>query len=468
MADKSRIVVELDAIIEMLDCRDAINRVCTGDAKSCVCTVMKAKKKDRQFDALVKDCYEIIINTRNQHTKALMKEVLKGIYNEETGADEVFKLFHKHMGENLSKELVNPLYDWTESVYRLGLSETPKTGVKLGYNVTDQKAVEIMNNHNIFFIGEYYNHNNGDIMKNEIGNLFAEALSRRETAGRVARLVELDKELGIRYFEGFVEHATSRIRNIGNIAGYEKARIEYAEVFAILDDRTTEICQEMNGRMIPVSYMSEIKDRLLSIETEGREVMEVKEDLKSILPFWSDKDTDLIKGLSTDKILSNNPGLALPPYHWRCRTETIAHFEEELIEYETQPNISSDTKSYLKNLSNQELTKKINAIVNRKDYFYNAKDLASDYKHKKHFGVKTDKEFMDIGKNIIKNAKYQGFRVFEARNGKKDLQVSFFTNNGYVVVDSRCNIRGIFPHKNIEKYLDNVSEYCILTKGGRK
>ncbi len=288
----------------------------------------KAKKTPKNFEILMNECYELIINTRDEQSKKAYKEILKGLYDKDISAEEAFELMKQKLGKDLAGELEKPLLAWTKDVYQFGLKEViNQVGIKLGFDVTDKKAVEIMNNHNIFFIGEYYDHHNGNIMKNEMALIFAEAVNKDEVAERVASLVELDKNLSLNYFEGFVEHSTSRIRNVGNISGYEKAVIEYAEVSAIIDDLTTEICREMNGRLIPVKKMVSIRDEILAIDTEGRSVQDIKNELKNIIPFWRDKDTEDIKGKDTVEIIDLHPGLALPPYHWRCRTTTIAHFE---------------------------------------------------------------------------------------------------------------------------------------------
>lgn len=186
-------------------------------------------------------------------------------------------------------------------------------------------------------------------MRDNIGRIFAEALSTKDEALQTADLVETDRELGLNCFNGLVVHTASRIRNVVNVRGYEKAGIEYAEVVAILVERTTEICKEMNGRMIPVTKMSETVNNILSIPIDNRPVEEVRNDLEKVVPFWKDKDTRKIAGSKTSDLLSM--GVALPPYHWRCRTKTAAWFEENIkpIKLTAGADISAETKKYYKN-----------------------------------------------------------------------------------------------------------------------
>lgn len=293
----------------------------------------KAKKHNKNFDILMNECYELIMNTKDEKMIQAYKLILKSLYDGDLDPEKVFEIMKEKLGVDLANELEKPIFEWTKSVYMFGLGEVSnQVDVKLSFTLTDKKAVDIMSKHNIFFIGEYYDHNNGNVMKNEIAQMFAEAVRTDQMAEKIESLLELDKKLSTNYFEGFVEHATSRIRNVSNIAGYEKAGIEYAEVVAIMDDLTSDICLEMNGRLIPVRQMIKIRDDILSIQTDDRSVQEIKNELKEIVPFWKDKDTEEIKGKDTIEILDLHPGLALPPYHWRCRTQTIAYFDENETE----------------------------------------------------------------------------------------------------------------------------------------
>jgi len=406
--------------------------------------------------------------------KAMCRELFRLLYADELDETTFVNHFKKYLGTDLAEHLERPLSDWSESLFKLGMAESMVPGVRLGYNVIDQRAVELLNNHNIFFIGEYYDHNNGNIMRNEIGRLFAESISRNETADRVLQLVELDRELGIRYFEGFVEHCTSRLRNVGNIVGYEKGKIDYVQVFATLDDATTEICREMNGRIIPVSSMSDMKDKFLNIETDGRDVTAVKDDLKRLLPFWKDSDTQSIKGMSTDALLGKHPGLCLPPYHWRCRTETIAYFEEyeETMTFDDSGSkINDATKKDLKNLTAQELTNKIKALDGMKEHYYHAETLSRDMEHMVEFGFTSEQQLIDKGREMIANAEIKGFQEYFKKHEKTTaLQITYFTSEGMTIVDNNGDIRGVFKYrkedniKDATDYVNRFSYHCIFYK----
>lgn len=291
----------------------------------------KAPTRDAEFHQLIEDIYLLLGKTFEKETKAIYQVLLKQLYDGELTADKADKIVSEALGINLSEKLAEPMYEWAVKVHHLGTEEiAAQAGIDISYNLADRRAINILNKQNLFWIGEYYNEQSRDIMQNEFNRMFAEGITRNEIAELLATTLDDGNRRALNYFRGFTEHAASRVRSVGQITGYEKANIEYAQVVATLDDRTTEICREMNGRLIPVRIMSEVKNDLVSIETEGRSVDEVKDDLKRIVPFWNDKNTkDQISGRDTKNILQHHRELSMPPYHWRCRTKTVAYFEEE-------------------------------------------------------------------------------------------------------------------------------------------
>ena len=467
VATRKAIVLELDALIEILEHRR--DRVILS--KACR-RVQLVKRKNKQFEAEINALYEQILNTRDAHIKELFRESLKQLYAGHLTGEDLIKNFNQYLGKDLANDLLKPMQVWSEIVYKLGMNEV-SAGIRLGYNVHDQRAVELVNNNNIFFIGEYYNNTNGDVMRNEIKELFSGELTRNKIADSLLELVALDREKGAHYFEGFIEHASSRIRNIGNVAGYIKAGIDYAEVFATLDDSTSEICKEMHGRIIPVSQMKELADDYLNIETEGRSVADVKADLKRLVPFVSAKEFENIRGCSTAMKLLNCPGLAMPPYHWRCRTETIAYFpdEEQQYDYNNGNNLSDETKKCRSSYNEREIANKINAIEMVEKPRYNAWDLENDDKHFDKFGVKNADEYVAKAYEIIETANTKAFRVYMQGGVDPDFQLSYFGKDGYVTVDTKGEIRGLFDYQdcdNASQYLKANGSYVKITKKGKK
>jgi hypothetical protein len=475
---KKSIIAELDACIEILENRRIVIKSAGG---------VVAKKYDKLFNAKILECYEFLVKSRDENAKKLLKEALRKLYAGELDSDELLNLFKKHLATKFAEEVTEPLEKWSESVYKLGMSSVPSAGVRLSYNVLDRSAVELMNEHNIFFIGKYYDRHNGNIMKNEIASLFANATTRNEIADMMLNIVDKDKMLSDNYYKGFVDNAASRIRNVGAIKRFERLGIKYYQIHATLDANTTEICREMNGRIIATERASSVVNDYLSIPTtdengKDRPVDHVIHDIKALTPFWNDDKTQYLRGMTTDKIIQQNTGLTMPPFHWRCRSEVRSFYAEDVETYEFDPNfkgkdMSDYTRDYVKSfmktdMGKLELFSKIESIDKTKWHYYNEALLERHQDHKQRFGIKSDRDFVEKGREIIKNAKYKGFRMFEYDKNNSDVvktefQMTYFGRDGMTVVNSNNEIVGIFTYKGRTalQYLENHDEYIILKRG---
>lgn len=309
----------------MLKQHEAIN--CEIDAIEEIIT--KDKKRNAQFNALVQEMYETMLNLHDETIIAGYSRMLEKLYNDKLTVNEAEKILEAEFS-SFGNAAGNSMASWTGDLYHLGIDEVAaQVNIKLTYNVFDKRAISILQNQNMFWIGEYYNEHSKSIVGNELRKIFVEGASRETIADNLLTMLGDETKRGKAYFDAFTEHTASRLRNMGITSGYEEAEIEYAEVVAIIDDRTTPICREMNRRLIPVQRMTKIRDDILAVETDGKTAEEVRDQMKSIVPFWDQEMTKSIVGQTTEKILDAHPGLSLPPYHWRCRTQTVAHFEDE-------------------------------------------------------------------------------------------------------------------------------------------
>ncbi len=116
------------------------------------------------------------------------------------------------------------------------------------------------------------------------------------------------------------QHWMFKLAQYGSVSGYEEAAIEYAEVVAVMDSKTTEICRRMHGRIIPVSKMRNQLDRAIG---SGDSL----EGMKKAHPMISQQDwAERLSKLTSTKSL-NDSGACMPPYHFNCRTRTVAYFD---------------------------------------------------------------------------------------------------------------------------------------------
>lgn len=95
----------------------------------------------------------------------------------------------------------------------------------------------------------------------------------------------------------------------------EKNCIEYYQIKAVIDDRTSAICERLHGTVFPIQRAIDYKNGLLSLTDP--------EQIKEFSPWYNDKQVESMKNIQDSDLPA---GLSLPPYHANCRTTIVAYF----------------------------------------------------------------------------------------------------------------------------------------------
>ena len=228
-------------------------------------------------------------------------------------AKKVNDILKKTLGQDLAGVLEKNVNDLSDKLFKSGISDVARSlKLKLSFDVVDSKAARILGEHTMFWILNYYS----DHLQTEIDDIlkgyYNEGKLIREVASDFATSFSDKSNRGFAYFEGLAEHTTYRVNELGKVSGFEKAEIEYYEIKAIIDDRTSDVCRYMDGVIFPVSEAIKFRDTVLKLKSP--------EEIKNFAPWRSASELlDFKKdGFPT--------GMAMPPYHWRCRTIIIAYF----------------------------------------------------------------------------------------------------------------------------------------------
>ena len=219
----------------------------------------------------------------------------------------------------------NDVITITESLYKLGIKEVYSSiqkvkkadGVDLSFDIIDQAALELLQRANLFWIGNSWNSHTDDLFRNVLTDYFEQGFSRQQSVARFAEDFAGLGDRSVKYWDVLADHTVTKTREIGRVDGYLTAEIEYVQIRAWIDDSTTDICRDLNGKIIPVGQIVNQRDDYLTAVAE-RDV----ESAKKAWKMWSDKD-----------YLSQPPnvipkGTGMPPYHFRCRTITVAYFND--------------------------------------------------------------------------------------------------------------------------------------------
>lgn len=136
------------------------------------------------------------------------------------------------------------------------------------------------------------------------------------------------------YWETVAAVHVNRARSFSALATYAENGVAQYEVVAVNDERTTVICQMMDGTILSVAAGL---DAFAGFE-DAKNLDEVK---NSIAPFMRQSGNDIVvpsgrviasvgpQGGFEGKIPSaemNLEGINTPPYHYRCRTTVVPRF----------------------------------------------------------------------------------------------------------------------------------------------
>lgn len=215
--------------------------------------------------------------------------------------------------------LKEPVIGLSESIFRVGALEVGKAvGIDILFGRPDLDALEVLGQGNLYWVGNSWNAHTGGLFNAALDDYFREGMTRQDLTRRFATDFASLSDKGQRYWELLADHTATRTREIGRVTGYERAGVEYVQVRAHLDSRTSEICRAMHGRILTVTRLSEQRNTYLDA-IKSRDLLGAK-------AAWTMHNSGgAITGIATSQL---PPATASPPYHFLCRTITVAYFAE--------------------------------------------------------------------------------------------------------------------------------------------
>lgn len=162
-----------------------------------------------------------------------------------------------------------------------------------------------------YWVRTYYDRLLSDEITALGDEVLREGLSRFEAGRRFEEAFSARLGQSVDYWERLSNHVTTRTQEFARIRQYERARVG-ARIEAVRDDRTSELCLFLHGKRIPLKLMQEAREALLSASDP--------EAVKQVMPWLTVDEARLfVRG---DEV--TNMALAMAPYHFGCRTRTVA------------------------------------------------------------------------------------------------------------------------------------------------
>lgn len=280
----------------------------TGIDKQKLRELLTKSETEKHFEELkkiglekyVKDNYKSRIN-RLERIQLELYKATKDLYEKE-------ELKHSE----LYKEVINNGY--YKAIYDTQIG----VGYDFNFSNLDKNLIKSLMSekwHGLNYSERIWN--NTEIIANQIKDIVGGGLLSGQSIQKTARLVRERFDVGKFYSERLVRTESNYFHNQADLMAYEEMEVEYYIIIATLDNRTSKICQSMDGKKFKV--------------------------------------TDALKGKN------------YPPFHVNCRTTTSSYIDEEaeklLIRRARNPITGKN--EVIDNVSYEEWLKGINTLKNQ-------------------------------------------------------------------------------------------------------
>ena len=189
---------------------------------------------------------------------------------------------------------------------------------KPAFSLVDMRARDWLARNNNYWIGEHYGSHVGPVIAETVKTEIVEAGLGRRAAGERLREI-MEPQFGKRaegYWRGVAASARTRARNFGAVESFVEGGFAELEVVAMMDERTSEICRAMNGKVFRVEWAAQQRDRMLAAKTP--------EEARDVAP-WPQVDKETAGQIAKEdpRDIARARGILLPPYHFNCRTIVV-------------------------------------------------------------------------------------------------------------------------------------------------
>lgn len=285
----------------------------------------KARRLERKLTTALQDGWVDAADDAVEKAASLVIGGTGGMTEDELQV--VLDTVEQRMGAGFAADVMPGVRDTLTDTYRLSRAFfTPSAGGDpraVSFNLTDQRAVNWLENDSRFWVGSAYSRQLGEQISSGAASLMLEGGLGRKEAGRELKKMlsgELldEKVVGkAGYFEGLAAVAATRARSFGSIEGFVEAEISRFEYLAIMDERTSKTCRELNGRIFDVRAAVAVRDAILESDDP--------EAVRDLMPWKQPAD---IANKASSALAEE--GVMMPPAHFRCRSTVVAVDEEDL------------------------------------------------------------------------------------------------------------------------------------------
>lgn len=212
-----------------------------------------------------------------------------------------------------------------KSVFNSEMIEIDGKQTKIPKGVFDQidfRTLDYMKNTDEFYMGKFIT---DDDTVNRLRQFIYDEFDKGDlplgqTDGQRKFITDLSNQLGLEEYkiDRIVRTTTNKMRSYASVNYMQQVGVQQFEVLALIDNKTSDICRKMNGKLFSVPAS---RARIVKVsKSQPSSVPRVTPFVSSV---FKAKDIDELDDLTGEDLLSNH-GIFAPPYHGNCRTQIIA------------------------------------------------------------------------------------------------------------------------------------------------
>lgn len=262
-----------------------------------------------------KDINTLIDEFVKQSRDLSAKELKKTLSNLLIFCDQNYDISKNELKKLLLSKIggvaINFKSDVLEEIYTTFALNEFSSKVGIVFDKIDINAIKAMRK-NFYWVQTEYNDKLQTRLKDIIEDAFTGKTLRVDLAQKLRDEFGELYDMDVRYFEGVADHIISQSQNIARINQARKYDVKFYKVMAVMDSKTSEICRSMNGRIIPATHIQNQADNIINAKDIGS---------KKAAAIWRNEP---FLGKELPK------SFGLPPYHFRCRTEIVPVWVDEM------------------------------------------------------------------------------------------------------------------------------------------
>jgi hypothetical protein len=301
-----------------------------------------------------------------------------------------------------------------DEVYASIATATSVGTTKVVFDKIDTKAINAMRN-GFFWASDKYNSDTQNLLKDMIEETFKGNIPRADLSSTLKDAFQgiIDKDEN--YFKLVADNIISQSQNVSRLNQALKYGVQYFKVRARIDNKTSDFCRWINGKIIPAKHLKQQLNNILDATNI--------DDKKQAAPWQSQP----IFG-----ILPVNVGL--PPYHGRCRTEIEPVWINETIKVDSKTGKEYKIRN-TKDHKNYKLTHidKTGVEVNIKTNIY---DKIVNIKHNL-----TEKQLI----GALNSIKYKAPHKITGRHPNEHIKSVALTKDGYTLIYEANELVSCYP-----------------------